>query len=104
MVRPDSLLPAVFPQGATLKSRAKKAPEAAPRYLIGRFMMDYPLVILKELVSVWCAVRSAQLPAIGHDRLLLCELVRLQGDLEFMRWFDGLFRSGVNWSFHARVF
>ncbi len=61
MVRTDSLLLAVFPQGATLKARAKKALEAAPRYLIGRFMMDNSLVILKELVSVWCAVRSAQL-------------------------------------------
>ena len=61
MVRTDSLLLAVFREGTTLKSRAKKAFEAASRYFIGRFVMDSSLVILKELVSVDCAVRSAQL-------------------------------------------
>lgn len=61
MVRTDSLLLAIFPEGATLETRAKKALEAASRYFIGRFVMDNSLVILKELVSVWCAVRSAQL-------------------------------------------
>lgn len=61
MVRPDFLLLAVFREGATLKARAKKALEAASRYLIGRFAMDNSLVVLKELVSVRCAVRSAQL-------------------------------------------
>ena len=44
-----------------LKASAKKALEAASRYLVGPFMMDNSLVVLKELVSVWCAVRSAQL-------------------------------------------
>ena len=61
MVRTDSLLLAVFREGATLKARAKKALEAASRYMIGGFVMDNSLVILKELVSVCCAVRSAQL-------------------------------------------
>ena len=61
MVRTNSLLLAVLAEGATLKARAKKALEAASRYFIGRFMMDNTLVVLKELVSVWCAVRSAQL-------------------------------------------
>lgn len=61
MVRTDSLHLAVFQQGATLKTRAKKVLEAASRYLIGPFVMDNSLVILKEIISVWCAVRSAQL-------------------------------------------
>ena len=61
MVRTDSLLLAVFREGATLKARAKKALEAASRYLIGCFVMDSLLVILKELISVCCVVRSAQL-------------------------------------------
>ena len=61
MVRTDSLFLAVFREGATLKARAKKALEAASRYLIGRFVMDSLLVILKELISVCCIVRSAQL-------------------------------------------
>ena len=61
MVRTDSLLLAVFPQCATLKARAKKVLEAASRYVTGPFVMDNSLIILKELVSVRYAVRSAQL-------------------------------------------
>lgn len=92
MVGAKFLLLTIFDIDASLEAGAEEAPEAALR---GRIMMNRPLIVLEELVSVFVLVRYLTALGVGYCTLLLREIIGFQGDFKSMGRFDGLFCSGV---------